>query len=62
MRPPPDLRPLIKSLQSPRTLRELVLLHGVDRRTIYRWFVRLEAGGQCVERVGLERPTRYRLS
>ena len=61
MRPPTDLQPLIESLRRPSTLRELAQLYGVDRRTIFRWFGILADKGMVVERVGIGRPTRYRL-
>lgn len=48
-------------LRRPRTLKELEIEAGISRRTVFRYLVLLKDRGQNVERVGLTRPTKYRI-
>jgi predicted DNA-binding transcriptional regulator AlpA len=41
-------------LERPKTVEQLIDKTGASRRTIYRYLARL-----TVERVGIDRPTRY---
>jgi len=48
-------------LKQPRTLKELEKWAGISRRTVFRYLALLKDRGQNVERVGLTRPTKYRI-
>ncbi len=49
-------------LSEPRTMKQLTMWLAVDRRTVFRYLDDIEADGETVSRVGLGRPTRYRLA
>ncbi len=49
-------------LAEPRTMRQLTAWLAVDRRTVFRYLEDIESDGEAVSRVGLGRPTRYRLA
>ena len=57
-----ELQKLSKALKRPRTMTDLVYLMGVDRRTVYRYLDDLRVKGLNVARVGLGRPTKYKIS
>ncbi len=50
------------SLQKPRTIREMVIIADVSRRTIFRWLKLLESRGWSVRRVNINRPTKYQIT
>jgi predicted DNA-binding transcriptional regulator AlpA len=50
------LKRLAKLLEKPKTIEQLLDKTGASRRTIYRYLTRLN-----VERVGIGRPTQYRM-
>lgn len=49
-------------LTEPRSMAQLTAWLGVHRRTVFRYFDDLEADGDRIVRVGLGRPTKYRLA
>lgn len=57
-----DLERLRKWLDKPRTMASLTARYGIAERTMRKWFASLTERGHIVERVGLTRPTMYRLA
>lgn len=57
-----DVERLRGYLREPRTMRQLTAWLGVDRRTVYRYVAELRADGAEIVRVGMGRPTKYRLA
>ena len=56
-----DVNKLRKALARPRTMDQLTGKFNVDRRTIYRWMDVLTDAGAQIGRIGVGRPTLYRI-
>ena len=56
-----DTRKLAKRLAKPQTIEQLTKHFGRDRATVYRWMTKLRQEGVLIERVGMTRPTQYRI-
>ena len=49
-------------LKKPRTVKEIAFEIGADIRTIYRYLHILKSRGLSVHRVGIRRPTYYKIN
>ena len=57
-----DLNKLEDYLAQPRTLDDLTNRFDCSRRTIYRYITDLQDSGVNVVRIGVSRPTQYKLA